>query len=207
MWKWFYPLLGTSDVTSKPKLLVSEFKPCFRYAEREQGFVPLLSISSIQFVCIHTTQGWLSLYQSQQLLYYLPLNFRSDCCLFTCHNTWHLWLVQIIKVNCSGFELLSAGSCWRGKLALYLAFVQWIWEIKPGELQWEFSPPLPRDVCTSLPNCLLKWGSSFLSQTSFSTSAVSLNKQNPNHKDCFKWQVCNKLGKWMKAESFQSLMR
>lgn len=50
MWKWFCPLLGTNDVTSKPELLISEFKLCFRYAESDQGFMPLLSISSTQFV-------------------------------------------------------------------------------------------------------------------------------------------------------------
>lgn len=193
---------------NKPKLLIIELKLWFSCTEREirglshSWVSPVLSLfgfSPPRAACPYTNPSNSHLicpWTSDVIVAYLPATI-----------IWHLWLAQIIKVNCSGFELLSAGSCWRGKLAPYLAFVQGSWEIKPRELQWEFSPPLPGDVCISLPNCLLMWEFTFLSQTSLLTSAVSLNKQNPNHKDCFKWQVCNKKwGKWMRAESSQGLM-
>lgn len=81
--------VGYQWCTSKPKLLISEFNLCFRYAKRNQGFMPLLSISSIQFVytppragcpCFSPSNSYIICHwTSEVIVAYLLATIRGIC--------------------------------------------------------------------------------------------------------------------------------
>lgn len=83
----------------------------FHRAGSAEGFVALPSTSRTGFVL---TQSQGRLRPHSNLLLFVHNSFRSNCCLFTCHETWH-WLVPAIKINCSGAGLQSGGGSWERK--------------------------------------------------------------------------------------------